>query len=288
VGAESGFADRLVAVTLALGIWYSISIGIGDFFGGYVTRRSLALTTVITALGGGVAISLIGVMVIPSTLISIDVALGAASGLTVGFALMFMYHGMALSSAAVVSPIVAVLAAVFPVGYDLSTGASLTGLVTLGITVAVVGLSLSTLSPELGDGLRSGIVWAIASGVAFGIALTLLGQTSSASGAWPALAQRVVAGVILALVATARSLPRLVLPGLRRLAVLSGVLGGSGVVAFALGAQRGSLSEIAVTSSMFPAVTAVLSAIFDGHPLRWWQMVGIGGCITGVAMIGVG
>lgn len=139
--------------------------------------------------------------------------LGAASGLTIGFALMFMYHGMALSSAAVVSPIVAVLAAMFPVGYDLSTGASLPGLVTLGIA------------------------WAIASGVAFGIALTLLGQTKSASGEWPALAPRAVAGVIFALVATARSLPRLVLPGLRRLAVLSGVLGGSGVVAFALGAR---------------------------------------------------
>lgn len=149
-------ADRLPAVTLALGIWYSIAIGVGDFFGAYVTRRSLALTMVITALIAGAAISAMGVVVLPSELTGRDVALGAGSGLTVGFALILMYHGMGLSSAAVVSPIVAVTTALFPVAYDLLTGATLSGFVGVGIVVAVSGLGLSTVSPELGDRVRVG------------------------------------------------------------------------------------------------------------------------------------
>lgn len=96
------------------------------------------------------------------------------------------------------------------------------------------------------------------------------------------------AGLVLGAIATARSLPRIVPPGLRAMALFSGALGGSGALAFTIGAQRGSLSEIAVASSMFPAVTAVLAAVFDGHPLRWWQLVGIAGCVVGVALIGVG
>ncbi len=275
-------------MTFALGIWYSIAIGVGDFFGGYVTRRSVALTTVITALGAGVVITALGVAVIPSEVSGRALGLGAASGITVGFALMFLYHGMAVSSAAVVSPVVAVVGAMLPVVYDLSTGGALSRVVTLGVAVAVVGIALTTFSPEVGKRLKVGIAWAVASGTLFGIALTFLGQTDPASGVWPALAQRLVAGLILVAVATARSIPRLVVPGLRRLALLSGLLGGSGVAAFALGAQRGSLSEIAVTSAMFPAVTVVLSALFDSHPMRWWQLVGVGACVAGVAMIGVG
>ncbi len=275
-------------MTLALGIWFSIAIGVADFLGVFVTRRSSALALVITALIGGVAVSVLGVLVVPSDAIGRDLALGACSGLTVGFALMLLYHGMSLSSAAVVSPIVAVIAALFPVAYDLMAGASLSGIVYVGIAVAISGLGLSTVSPELGDRVRVGVIWAVGSGVCFGVALTLLGRTDSASGLWPALSQRAVAGIMLAVIATSRSLPRVVPPGLRVIAVFSGVLGGSGVLAFTIGAQRGSLSEIAVTSSMFPAVTAVLAALFDGHPLRWWQLIGVTGCVAGVALIGVG
>ncbi len=275
-------------MTIALGLWYSLAIGVGDHFGGYATKRSQALTVVITALIGGTITCAVGLAVVASELTTRDLALGAASGMTVGFALMLMYHGMSLSSAAVVSPIVAVVGALFPVAWDVSTGASLPGVVVAGIAVAVAGLGLSTISPELGDRVRVGAMWAIASGCGFGVSLSLLGETDADSGIWPAVSQRAIACALLTVIALFRSQTPLVPRGLRSIAVLSGVLGGSGVAAFAIGAQRGSLSEVAVASAMFPAVTAILGAVFDDHPLRWWQLIGIGGAVAGIALIATG
>ena len=59
-------------------------------------------------------------------------------------------------------------------------------------------------------------------------------------------------------------------------------------MAFLIGAQRGSLGEVAVASSMFPAVTAALAAVFDDETLRWWHLAGIAGVLTGVGLIAGG
>ena len=39
---------------------------------------------------------------------------------------------------------------------------------------------------------------------------------------------------------------------------------------------------------MFPAVSATLAAAFDEDTLRWWQMIGILGVITGIALMALG
>lgn len=271
-----------------LGIFFSLAVGTGDFFGGYLSRRSQALTVVITFLAIGAIVAVALLFVIPSEFIGRDAGLGALGGLTVGFALLCLYQGLSVSSAAVVSPVTAVLTALIPVSWDIATGADLTGLVIAGGIVALVGLLLTTVSPELMDRVRVGVQWGAAAGVCFGVSLTLIGQTSEASGMWATVAQRVVAMVLLVAIAVTRSIPLWVQRDQQTKAWIGGTLGGLGVAAFVAGSQRGSLSEITITSSMFPVVTAMLSARFDHHPMRWWQMVGIGIAVTGVIMIGVG
>lgn len=271
-----------------LGIFFSLAVGTGDFFGGYLSRRSQALTVVITFLGIGAIVATALLFVIPSDFIGRDVGYGALGGLTVGFALLCLYHGLSVSSAAVVSPVTAVLTALIPVSWDIATGAELTALVIAGGAVALVGLVLTTVSPELMDRVRVGVQWGVAAGMCFGVSLTLIGQTSEASGMWATVAQRVVAMLLLLVIAVARSIPLWVGRDQQVKAWIGGTLGGFGVAAFVAGAQRGSLSEITITSSMFPVVTAVLSARFDHHPMRWWQMIGIGIAVTGVVMIGIG
>ena len=70
--------------------------------------------------------------------------------------------------------------------------------------------------------------------------------------------------------------------------LLSGVLGGAGIIAFVLGTQRGSLGSVAVTTSMFPVVSSTLSAVFDDDTLHWWQIVGIVGVVGGIGVIALG
>ena len=102
------------------------------------------------------------------------------------------------------------------------------------------------------------------------------------------MAQRLAAFLALGVIATARGIPRFVDRSNLTLGLLGGVLTGAGVAAFVYGAQRGSLSELTVTASMFPAVTVVLVAVVDRVRLWWWQMAGIVAVISGVVLIGIG
>jgi len=271
----------------ALGVYFSLAIGAGDFFGAYLARRAQPISVVITfmTVGGLAAAALM--IVVPSEFIWRDVGFGAVSGLNIGLALVLMYHGMAVSSAAVVSPVTAVITALVPLSWDVATGASLSSGVILGIAVALVGLVITTFSPELGDKALAGVRWGLLAGLFFGLSLTFIGQANSDAGAWTTISQRSVAAIVLAGIAAYRTVPFFVPRSEYKQGLAGGVLTGTAVVAFVAGAQRGSLSEITITGSMFPAVTAVLAAVFEKHPLRWWQMIGIGLVIFGVVLIGI-
>ncbi|MEO0493837.1 MAG: EamA family transporter [Actinomycetota bacterium] len=274
-------------MTVALGLWFAFGVGVADYHGGYIAKRSEAMATVATALIAGIAVMVALLVVVESAFVGADVVLGVLSGSFIGFALASLYHGMSAASAAVVAPITATLASLIPFGWGLATGASLPGLGIVGAGVAFAGLVLSTVSPELGDRVRVGILWGLISGLCFGASLTLLGETSETSGLWPAVTQRSTAFVALAVTATARGLPFVVPRSLRARAAFSGAIGATAIAAFTIGSQRGSLAELAAINALAPGITAVLSSIFDGHAMRWWQAVGVVTCVGGVALIGV-
>ena len=131
-------------MTVLLGLWFSLAIGVSDYFGGYVTRRSHAFATVANAAMAGTVVAAVMLVVVPSEYDSRSLLMGLASGAALGFALSAMYRGLTLSSAAVVSPIVAVLAAAIPVGWDVATGGAMPGLAVLGAAVAMIGLVFTT------------------------------------------------------------------------------------------------------------------------------------------------
>ena len=43
-------------MTVLLGLWFSLAIGVSDYFGGYVTRRSHAFATVANAAMAGTVV----------------------------------------------------------------------------------------------------------------------------------------------------------------------------------------------------------------------------------------
>lgn len=277
-------------MTLLLGLWFSIGVGVGDFYGGYCARRFQAVATVATAMIVGIAVTAVLLVVlsgvVSSEITARDTLLGVLSGSVIGFGLAAMYRGIAESSAAVVTPISAVLAVLLPFGWDLATGGSLAALGVVGAVVAFVGLALTTVSPELGDRVRTGVVWGVIAGLGFGGSLVFLGETGDDAGLYPALVQRTMAFTALFVGAQVRRIPVLVPTDLRVFAALSGLMSATGIAAFTVGAQRGSLAEISAAAALAPAVTASLSARFDGNPFRWWQMIGTGLCVVGVAIVG--
>ncbi|MGA7759783.1 MAG: DMT family transporter [Ilumatobacteraceae bacterium] len=273
---------------ILLGALASVLIGCSDFLGRYGTRRSNAVTATSGAMLGGAVVATAALLVIPGVLTGRDVLLGGASGLVVGIALALLYEAMATSSAAVAGPLVALGAAFVPLAWDISRGNTPSGLVAIGALVAIASLLLVMYSPSLRGTLRRGIGLSLVAALLFGIAFTLVGEAGDDSGAWAPAAQRVVALVVMLMLATVRGVPRLPPRRLIGPMLVSGTCGSLAIVAFALGTQQGSLAAVAVSASMFPAVSATLAAAFDEDTLRWWQMIGILGVIAGISLMALG
>ncbi|MEO0492719.1 MAG: EamA family transporter, partial [Actinomycetota bacterium] len=74
----------------------------------------------------------------------------------------------------------------------------------------------------------------------------------------------------------------------RPIGALGGLFGGLALVCYVYGTQRHDLAIVGVTGSLFPAVSAYLLYRVLGHPLRWWQGVGIAGVLAGTSLIALG
>lgn len=273
---------------ILLGALSSLLIGISDTLGRSVSRRVNSVTHVATAMLAGILIALAIALAAGHEWISSDMVRGAVSGVLLAIALALMYRGMAISSAAVTSPLVAVFVGLIPLLWDLVRGATLSTMALLGCAMALVSLVLTTFNPNLGTRIRPGLLYGFASGLLFGVALITVGETSEASGAWPAVSQRVAGFAALVLFASRRAVPIFTPTRLLPLSVISGIAGTAGIVAFVIGAQKGDIGVVSVAGSMFPAVVVVLSTIFDDDEVRWWQALGIAGSIGGLSLIALG
>ena len=203
-------------------------------------------------------------------------------------ALSAMWHSMAISSAAIASPIVAAFTALGPLGYGLATGERPSRIVALGIACAVIGLLAAVIVPDLGGRLRAGIAYAVLAGTAFAVAAVLLAWTSLESGMWPAVSQRMVATVLMLVATRAMRIPQILPRSLLLAGFVGGVMGGGGIAALIAGLQRGPVGEVAVAGSLYPVVTIALAVLFDEDRLRWWQIVGITAVLTGTTLMTVG
>ncbi|MDE0067303.1 MAG: DMT family transporter [Acidimicrobiaceae bacterium] len=271
-----------------LGALASGLIGVSDYFGRYCTRRAQAMTSVGTAFIGGLAITAVLLVFVPSTIGYEALALGAASGALMALALSAMWHSMAISSASIASPIVAAFTALGPLGYGVATGERPSRIVALGIACAVIGLLAAVVVPDLAGRLRAGIAYAVLAGTAFAVAAVLLAWTSLESGMWPAVSQRFVATALMLLATRVMRVPQILPRSLRLAGFVGGLMGGAGIAALIAGLQRGPVGEVAVAGSLYPVVTIALAVLFDEDRLRWWQIVGITAVLTGTTLMTVG
>ena len=68
----------------------------------------------------------------------------------------------------------------------------------------------------------------------------------------------------------------------------AGVLDNLANLLFVLAAARGLLSLVSVLGSLYPVVTVVLARVVLDERLARWQLVGVAGALTGVALISLG
>lgn len=270
-----------------LGSLSALCIGLGDLFG----RRVMAARGVIPTVAGlqavAVLTSLATILLLGGEFDLSDVTLGALSGLGFGAGMTSYYSGLTRASSAIVSPLTATLSALVPFVYTAVTQELPTRLAFVGAAVAIMGLVLLTAGGARASNILGGVLWGLLAGASYGVGQTLVIEVSSESGAWPAVSQRLVAFVLIAVLAT-RSDATLIPPrGFRSRTAMAGVFAALSTVLF-LGAVQFEATPAVVTASMFPAVTVTIGYLYFGDSVSRPQIVGIGAVLAGVALVVAG
>ncbi len=273
-------------VGIIYGALTSLSIGLSDLFGRRVVNAKGPVVTGAAMQFVAIITSLVAVALVPSSFIVGDAIIGLASGVGIGIGLWGYFSGLERSSSAVVAPLVATMSAVIPYGYAVARGASPALLAVFGATVALTGLIVITLGGGRTESMAAGLKWGLVSGSGYGFGLSIVIETTEASGAWPSVGQRIAAFALMIALASRMRLDPRPPPGLRLAAVVAGVMAGLSTIFFLFGVQADATSAV-VTASLFPAVSVVVGRLVYGDDVAQRQIVGIAIVLIGVIGVSI-
>ena len=285
-----------MSLFVGLSIVASLFYGTSDFFGGLAARRlnllhATAFTHVFATIAAGIGLVIVGGAWSPT-----DAALGAAAGVLAIVGFVAFYAAMAIGPMSLLSPAIALVGAVVPVGVAVATGSPLSPLAWFAIALAIVATVLiSVPSTRARERVTPrGAVLALLAGLGLGGSVIVLDATSEASGLTPAVVELAVGLGILLLIlggirlsharfgflAVFEPPPASARQGLssRRAWLLSGLAGlllGIANSLFVVALHTGELAIVAVLVSLYPLATVILAAVVLRERISVVQIGGI-------------
>lgn len=261
--------------------------GGSDFSGGFSSRFNNSILVLGVAAGSGLAAMLALSLLLPEgSLSALDAMWASAAGVAGGLGLVFLYRGLALGSAALVSPTAAVIGAGIPV----LAGAFLEGLPAgsqfVGFVAGLGGIGLVSGSPDGAtyEHRTQKLALAAAAGLCFGGFYISLAQVSDGHVFAPLAVTKAVQ-LVLAFIYIRLSGIKLVTRQGLWVALLAGVLDAGGNSLYLLAQQLTRLDVAAVLASMYPAGTVLLSRLVNREDVSARQWLGVALCLAAVALI---
>jgi uncharacterized membrane protein len=182
-----------MAVLLALAA--AIAYGLSDFVGGVASRRTTVWPVALTACVGATLGTLVLALVLRGDPTGADIAWGLLGGVGSGTGTAFLYRGFARGRMGVVAPVSAVGAALLPATLAVATGERPSGIVWVGMAVALPGIWMVSREPAAigaqassAEGLLDGVL----AGLGFGLLFAALGQVPDGAGFWPVMGTQLV------------------------------------------------------------------------------------------------
>ena len=268
------------------GLASALTWGVGDFSGGFATKRSNVIGVIVASQIVGVtllaALALLLGEVIPPWPV---LGWGAVAGFAGAVGLVLLYRSLAFSRMGVAAPVSAVLTAAIPVAVAVTREGALTTRLASGFGLAFLAVWLiSRGEGETRVGWRELTLPAL-SGLMFATFLILIDYTSESAVLWPLVSARLASLFLLssvgALSRRGRRPQRSQLP----LIALTGVLEGAGNAFYALAARSGRLDVAAVLGSLYPAVTVLLAWLVLQEELSARQWMGVGTALAAIVLI---
>ena len=262
--------------------------GIADFIGGYKSRELNVLS--ILAISNLSGLLLISIMILykgqplPGDLYLIWAVLAGPIGIT---AMVLLYRSLAVGVISILAPISAT-GVILPVLWGLYRGDTMSGVSMLGIFMAVLGCLLAVMETRPGRNkkkLTRGVGMALGAAVLVGLYFIFMDHASTHHPVWAAFILKATTTFCLEpVVIISRSSMAVGRPQFLIL-LFMGLADAAAALSFALAASGGMLSQVAVISSLYPAVTVILSACIVKERITRFQAAGVVLAIAGVAMI---
>ena len=277
-----------MAVLLALAA--AALSGSGDFFGGLASRRGRVMGVVLVNHAIGLVVVLVLALLIGGTFDTPTILWGAVAGLCGAVGVLGLYTGFTRSTMAVVSPVAAVGAGVWPAIYEIARGEVPGPVVLAGIVVGLLAIWILSSTGRISatDDVRTGVLYGVLAGLGFGTLLIFLSMGTEGSGIWTLVPARFsgLLAMTVVVAATGREIPRdrpTLVP-----AVWAGLLVTVGNSMFVLAAARGSLAVVSVLAAMFPAATVILAWVVLHERLTRRRQAGLVLALVAVGLVAGG
>jgi drug/metabolite transporter (DMT)-like permease len=280
-------SDSLAAAA-TLALVSAVAYGASDFAAGLLSRRTSAWAVATVSQGtAAIATLLLAAAGFPD-MRSGDLFWALLAGLGGGAGYVLLYRGLARGRMAVVAPITAVVAAIGPVVAGVVGGERPGPATWAGIAVALPAIWCIAEGGRLHDLRRHEVADGLGAGLVFSIQLSALGQIPRASGLAPLALSQVVSVVAIIGAAAMLNTPWAPRDRWARLGAVAGLLAGAATVAFQVAAQTGHLAVAGVVTSLYPATTVVLAALFLRERLSASQGAGLALAGAAIALIASG
>lgn len=273
-------------MTVLLGLLASISYGIGDFAGGFASRRHSAISILVYSYPVGAVLMVAMLPFFPGHLTAHVALFGTLGGMAGMVGVVLMYQLMVTAPMNVISPVTAVLAAIVPVVAGVVIGerpavAAWFGIVLGGIAVVLCSRT-SEENPHGPIGVRV-LALAFVAGLGFGLYFVFLSRAGHHDGLWPLVVSRLTSSVLILPLAMARRAFVRITGRTLAITVAAGALDAAANMFFLLATHSGLLSLAGVLTSLYPAVTVLLAVgLLHEHTSRV-QRAGLG--LAGLAVV---
>jgi drug/metabolite transporter (DMT)-like permease len=274
----------MLGITLALVA--ATSWGAGDFLGGLASRKlnqfQVLLLTTYSSLLSLFLLAVIWGEHFPSVN---NIIMAVVAGLFGSLGLSSLYKGLSLGNAALVAPVAGVVGAIIPIIAGTFIEGLPGSLKLIGFVLSIAGIWLITRSKD-GKGLmvQEGLGLALLAGLGFGGYFVFIAQIEGEDVFAPLIFTKLTTLTLAFILLRVRnlSIPK---PSASPVAIWSGFLDVGGSIFYLFATHFTRLDIAAILSSLYPAVTVLLSSIFLKEKLSSYQWVGVSLCIVAITLI---
>ena len=265
-------------MTVVLSLAAAVLYGLGDFAGGFGSRRLGASTLLLWSYPIGAVLMTALLFAFPGHLDLRVLLLGIGGGVAGLVGVLVMYHLMTIAPINVISPVTAVLAAIVPVFVGFTVGERPAALTWLGIVLGLLAVMLvsRTTPTEVHARVSLSVIGlALLSGLGFGLYFVCLGRAGSDAGLWPLTVSRITSAVLVVPVALRNRSAQPVRGRSLAVAATAGTLDALANLFFLLATHHGLLSVASVLTSLYPATTVLLAVTLLQEKLNRTQRGGL-------------